>query len=131
MSTAQSLDEWCPNCGRQTKRLNNYTGWCNDCSTNDPYIQVEYFLEKNADHIEHYLAQGKTFFEALVLIREDYRPTCLCCGEFIKRAPRSSQFCTRTAKCRAARDRYHYLHKRRNFTKSQALALVISELATK
>jgi len=130
MSAAQSLNEWCPNCGNSVKRLNSYTGWCDDCSRNDPYIQLETFLESNADHIEHYLTKGHSLSNALRLVSTDYRPTCLCCGVVIERAPRTAQFCNRNEKCKWAKNRYRYLYKKRNLSKSAALAQVMQELSS-
>lgn len=120
-------DEWCPNCGNPSSKLDNYTGWCSDCSRNDPYIQLENFLEENANHIEHFMAKGQTLSQALESIRNDYRPCCLSCGELMPRASKLATFCRKYERCRAIRNRYQYLHKKKNLTKSEALAKVIEQ----
>lgn len=123
---AIKYSEWCPNCGKGTNQLNDYTGWCKDCSSSDPYIQLEAYLSKNADHLEHYISKGFTVFQAVHAIRDDYRPSCLICGGLISHAPKVSIFCSKHVRCRKARNRYKYLH-RKGMNRGTALAKVLEE----
>ena len=123
-------DEWCPNCGEPTKKLNEYTGWCPNCSSDDPYVHVENYLARNADHIEHYIAKGFSLNQSLQLVRKDHKVSCVCCGQLMTNAPQNAVFCNRYEKCRKTRNRYQYLHKRKGIPKSQALTIVMTELAS-
>lgn len=131
---AQPELEWCLNCANWVPELHPLTGWCIRCTVESPinstvgiYIQLERYLDKNADHLEHYMLQGKSIYQAVRLVATEVRPSCLTCGALIKRGPRNSIFCTKNELCRQVRDRYQYLHKRKGLQRGRALALVINE----
>src|SRR4051794_28632857 len=104
-------EEYCPNCGKWVNgdEYDYGTGWCRNCS---PYIytKIESFLAKNADAIEFYIIQGYNFWQALDKLAKLTAPTCVVCGNKIRRASRSSIFCRQSATCRKFSRRYVYLY---------------------
>ena len=122
----------CTNCGEfyPDVEINEITGWCFKCSPSSPlYFKLEAYLEHNADHIEHYLAQGRSLWQALDLLSQHKRPICLVCGNEIKGAKSSAVFCRKNAECRRYSRRYVYLYSEKDFTKITALAQIMSELS--
>src|SRR5882762_7420599 len=119
--------EWCLNCANWVDELHPLTGWCNDCTEDSPvgstvgiYVQLERYLRNNADHLEHYMLNGKSVYQAVRLVATEVRPSCLSCGDFIKRGPRNSIFCTKNEFCKRVRNRYQYLHKRKGIQRGKA-----------
>lgn len=117
----------CPNCGEFFSSLNEITGFCGKC-TNQTKKKVELFLEKYADHIEHYIAQGCALPIAIKSVRTENQPRCLSCGVVIIRAPRNSVFCRSNKKCRHYSRKYVYLYREKGLSKAEALAQVSVEL---
>lgn len=129
VSPNQDDAEYCPNCGEwyapQDFDLN--TGWCNTCA-GVVKNQLELFLQRNADHIEHYLYKGLTLRVAILKVRADIRPVCVVCGNEIKYANKSAVFCRQFESCRYYARRYKHLYSRGDITKPQALAQILHEL---
>ena len=123
------LEELCPNCGNFAI-LNEVTGWCPDCSPQDPtYTRLEGYLRRNANEIEHYMMQGMSVGAAIDKLHSPkQRPTCIVCGKTIARGHRSSVFCRRTQACRSYARRYVYLYQTKRLTKAEALAKIFEEL---
>lgn len=123
----------CPECGEFTGRLNERTGWCISCTRSIESInrsEVEGFLLTHADHIEHYMMQGKSLNQAIDLMRAEvarYR-TCICCGGFLRRAGRHAVFCRKKPKCRQLSRQYVYLYQRKGLTKAEALSQVLTTI---
>lgn len=121
----------CPLCGDFVENLNDFTGWCDKCSPVDVELSpAEIFLLRNADHIEHYLFQGKSLSQAIDSLRHElskYR-TCACCGALIERGGANVVFCRKTPKCVSTVRRYEYLHHRKGLSKPEALAVILEEL---
>src|SRR5262245_15136694 len=91
--------------------------------------RFEAYLARNADEIEHYIIQGYSFYQSLELLhRTNGRPTCIVCGGTIKRAKRESTFCRQSTECRRYARRYVYLYQSKGLTKTEALAIVFTEL---
>lgn len=125
--------EFCTECADLVDTLDPRTGWCPKC-TKEYYdatgirSQAEAFLESNADHIEHYLLQGRSLNESIDMLRSSFRPICASCGAVMKRAAKNSVFCRKTTRCRKAARRYVYLYERKGYTKAQALSVILEEL---
>lgn len=122
-------EEYCPNCGEwiTPTEFDLNTGWCNNCA-GVVKSQLELFLQRNADHIEHYLLEGMSLKLALLKVRADIRPICVVCGNEIKYASKQAVFCTTTQACRYWQRRYKHLYTSKDLTKSQALAQILHEL---
>ena len=129
-------DSLCPNCGEffSEDEISEETGWCYECSPilEPIYFKLELYLEINADHIEHYMAQGRSLWQALDILSQRSRPICLVCGNEIKGAKSSAVFCRKNAECRRYSRRYVYLYseKKPRLNKATALALVMTELTS-
>ena len=127
-------NEWCLQCSNWVDELHPLSGWCFNCTKKLPtdaattdYIETERWLNRYANHLEHYLLAGLSFHQAVRFIRDEVRPACLSCGAFIKRGPRESIFCTKNDNCKKARNRYQYLYKQKGLSKPRALDIVITE----
>jgi hypothetical protein len=116
--------EVCPRCGDFTKYLMSETGWCKEC-TKLSDSRISLFLVANADHIEHYLAEGLSLREAIKRVATDVKPTCVICGKPMSRAKRNAVICRRTERCRYTARRYAYLYSRKGYTKAEALVEVM------
>lgn len=125
----QVNSEVCPCCGSFTSELSSETGWCENCSPKSNYSRAEGFLSLNADRIEYFLAEGKTFWQALeqLAVREE-RPICVICGNYIRRAKRTAVFCRKTRECRSYSRKYVYLYTDKKLSKPEALAVILEEL---
>jgi hypothetical protein len=125
-------EEVCPSCGKFAV-LDEINGWCEECSPATlakAVNRLESYLAKNADEIEHYVAQGLQVYQAIDRLHAPRsRPTCIVCGESIKRASRSSIFCRRTTACRKFARRYIYLYRDKGLSKAEALAKIFEELS--
>lgn len=133
MVAATTTNQVCPNCGDFVPTLGRLTGWCKECSKvldKNTLTDIESFLLRNADHIEHFLLQGKSFNEAIDSLRHEIAMfrTCACCGGVIQRGSRNSVFCRKTQKCRATARKYVYLYDRKGLTKAEALSQVLETL---
>jgi len=121
----------CTNCGELTQ-LNPETGWCFECS---PVITVvsrtEISLAANANAVEHLINNGaaNNVWQALRIATSD-RPTCIVCGERIRRSQRHAIFCRQTKRCRRYSRRYVYLYREKGLSKVEALAVVFGELTS-
>lgn len=126
-----SNEEICPSCGKFAE-LDEYTGWCDECSPATlakAKNKLESYLARNANEIEHYMVQGLQAYQAIdKLHAPQSRPSCVVCGQVIKRASRSSIFCRRTSECRRLARRYVYLYQEKKLTKAEALAKIFEEL---
>lgn len=121
--------EVCPNCGELVDTLTTDEGWCKECAGPHQLLdKLEVFLSANADHIEHYMANGSSLYQAIDNLRLDVAPTCLSCGVVIKHGRRDALFCTKTPQCRSSRRRYIYLYQTKGLSKSEALGKVLSQL---
>jgi hypothetical protein len=124
----------CPNCGEfyLESEVNDLTGWCYQCSpdsaVDSAFFKLELYLAQNADAIEHYMAQGRSLWQALDFLPQSRRPLCLVCGNEIKGAKGSAVFCRKNPECRRYSRRYVYLYSERGRTKITALAQIMSEL---
>lgn len=130
----KALPQWevCPSCGALVESLNDNTGWCANCSESlVPVVhsQVEAFLTRNADHIEHYLFKGYSVSQAIDNLRHELQQfkTCACCGAVIKRGAPNVIFCRKNKRCRKAVRRYEYLYTSKGHSKAEALAIVLEE----
>lgn len=150
--------EFCPSCA-DFKVISERTGFCSDCDgksdrcencggpsdahgKNRPNAgyhkycskcRYEFWLTKFADDIERYMAIGKSFVDAKLLVRRDndHKLNCLSCGEEMKPASNGqSFFCGRTIRCKTAHRRLKYLAYNRipRLTKETALKQVLEEL---
>lgn len=117
--------EVCPSCG-EFSELDDTTGFCAGC-TGEQRTQLEIYLAKHADHIEHYLLKGCSLNDALDLVRLANQRTCPHCGGVIERAGPNAVFCRKTKECRQAVRRYTYLYERKGYSKSQALAVILGQ----
>lgn len=137
----------CPNCGEFVKRLFVATGWCQNCTlkyrdnshcgmcgtelfASEVAIctkcKRELWLERNASLLDNWIMQGLTFRQAVVVVLERNRPTCLNCGEPIKHGTNGRHLlCTRTPECRRARRRYKYLVYEKGVEKDIALRVAL------
>lgn len=130
--------ELCPNCGREVSELDEFTGWCESCTTDSNQAwfgsstsTTSSYLQANADKLEHYIAQGHSLEQTIDLLadaKNGHRPTCIVCGSVIKHAPRTSVFCRKNKECRRFSRRYVYLYTKRGLTKTEALAQILSEV---
>jgi len=127
--------EVCPNCGKSVDQLDEFTGWCENCSKpvvfNNPHVG---YLAINANSLEHYIVTGQAdnVSQAISILadpKNGHRPTCVVCGGVIKHGPRASVFCRKTKECRKYSRRYIYLYQKKGHTKTTALAIVLSELS--
>ena len=124
------LPHLCPECGNYTDFLDEYTGWCSDCSSRITVnsTKIELAFAANANAVEFYVSSmNVSVWQALTLAQQD-RPRCIVCGRELHRAPRNAIFCRKTAECRRYSRRYVYLYRERGLDKTQALAQVMSEL---
>ena len=124
----------CPNCGEfyLNSEISEETGWCFNCSPQAApiFFKLELYLKINADHIEHYMAQGRSLWQALDLMSQQSRPICLVCGDEIKHAKSSAVFCRRNKDCRHYSRKYVYLYSEKGWSKAAALALIMNELTS-
>lgn len=129
MAVSLNDEEYCPNCGEwYAPSVFDYnTGWCNACA-GVVRTQLELFLQRNADHIEHYLLGGYALSVAISKVRADIRPICVVCGNEIKHASKQAVFCRANDNCRHYARRYKYLYTTKSITKPQALAQILQEL---
>lgn len=138
--------EFCAECGGLVARLNEQTGWCDDCSKELGYItpscpscgvenetgklcsrcKYEFWLERNADAIERVMAiQSVSVRVARRVVQADNRPKCKSCGHPIKGGTKGrSLFCTKRPECVKAHNTYTY--HRRSKSQSEALELAIT-----
>lgn len=131
----ESNEELCPNCGQfySYTEINDETGWCYNCSPSADapiHFKLELYLRVNADHIEHYMAQGRSLWQALDLMSQHSRPVCLVCGNEIKHAKSTAIFCRRNKDCRHYSRKYVYLYSEKGWSKAAALALVMDEISS-
>ncbi len=143
MAALEHMEEICPSCGEFTNVLVDFTGFCQECSKsvgrciicgqNNPGKHLlcrkhrrELWLTKNADAIEKYMTLGLTFQQAKDRVKKDNgtKYDCLCCGGHTKAAI----FCTKTARCKAARTRLHYLTNKKGVTHELALKTILESL---
>lgn len=120
--------EFCSQCGKEVDYLNEYTGWCKNCSplhclNCDKKISKGnlycdkckklFWLEAHADEIEDLMMEGLSLTAAKRKIYDEKRPICLSCELPIPHArssnKRPTKFCQRTAQCKAAKRRYKTL----------------------
>ena len=128
----QQGTEFCPDCGEFVDELNEWTGFCFDCtpSTHPPQIaplsRVERYLTRYAEVIEHIMqVQNTTARLAIVEVHATYRATCIICHNPIKHGTHGRHFiCNSTPECKKARRRYKYLIYDKGFTKEAALAAI-------
>lgn len=115
--------EYCACCGHSVPSLVDETGWCPQCTVKqDPTLSVctscgavhkknghnlkckacrkEDWYLKHADRLEGYLSTGRSLSEAIAAVRNDIRPRCHNCGDEIRRAKETSNFCNRRTECR-------------------------------
>lgn len=123
--------EVCPNCGHDVAELDEYTGWCEQCTGKSGQAYFGNYLAVNADKLEHYISQGHSLESTIDLLadpKNGHRPTCIVCGRVMSHAPKTAVFCRKTAECRRFSRRYVYLYKTKGLTKTAALAKVLAEL---
>lgn len=145
MAALQNMqEEICPSCGNFTSFLVEVTGFCQECShyvgrcilcgQNNPGKHLlcrrhrrELWLTKNADAIERYMLLGLSFQDAKERVKKDNgtKYDCLCCGGHTKS---NTIFCTKTAKCRAARERLRYMTNKKGVTHELALKTIMENL---
>jgi hypothetical protein len=126
----------CPSCGEFVDALNEWTGWCKDCTpsihqtnTNPhPLVvsRVERWLIRYADTVEYVMQeQGITAKLAIIEVHATYKATCIICGSPIKHGTHGRHFlCNSTPECKQARRRYKYLIYTKGSTKEAALAAI-------
>ncbi|HYT43221.1 MAG TPA: hypothetical protein VEP90_12860, partial [Methylomirabilota bacterium] len=144
MAALEQIEEICPNCGEFTNVLVDFTGFCRNCSNAIDRCVLcgqsngdsrhtlcrkhrrELWLTKNADAIERYMVMGLTFKEAKDKVKKDNgtKYDCLCCGGHVK----ATIFCTKTARCRAARERLRYMTNKKGVTRELALKTILESL---
>jgi hypothetical protein len=124
-----SQSEICPNCGEFVLELNPITGFCFECSPVVASYSVSSWLATNGDALDHYIAQGNDLARAIDKVYNRVRPTCVVCAKPISHAPRTAIFCRRTRECRRYSRRYIYLYTRKGLSKTEALAIVLEQLA--
>jgi len=125
----QSEQEFCTECGQFVDQLNEWTGWCKDCSLStqpNPVSRVERWLIKYADTVEYVMQEQRiTAKLAIIEVHATYKATCIICDEPIKHGTHGRHFiCSSTPECRKARRRYKYLIYEKGFTKESALAAI-------
>ena len=112
--------EVCPNCGKITATLRDYTGWCKECTMDigcsrcgKPFSQsnirsmcspcrAHVWLEQNIDRIEEYERSGHSINRAIELVRQNNKRRCHNCGRTIN----IGNFCSTNIECRRAAKRY-------------------------
>lgn len=140
--------EFCTQCGNEVDNLNEYTGWCKNCSplhclNCDKKISAGnlycnkckklFWLDAHADEIEELMGVGNSLTASIHKIRDENRPICLSCELPIPHArssdKRPTKFCQRTAQCKSARRRYRTLqHGKLGLPAPIALEQVLREL---
>ena len=127
-STPQSDQEFCPDCGEFVDQLNEWTGFCYNC-TPSTQSRVERWLIKYADTVEYVMqVQGITAKLAIIEVHATYKATCIICDEPIKHGTHGRHFiCSSTPECRKARRRYKYAIYEKGMSKEDALALILKE----
>ena len=134
--------EFCPDCGEFVDELNEWTGFCFDCtpSTHPPQTpnqappsRIERWLIKYADHVEYVMqVQHTTARLAIVEVHATYKATCVICHNPIRHGTHGRHFiCNATTECKKARRRYKYLIYDKGFTKEAALAAIITPTGEK
>ena len=137
----------CPSCGAFVEELNEETGWCYVCSPPTlkctrcgrevdasgrcQYCKQERWLERNADALESFTAQGYSLAYASQRVRYDVRPNCIVCGVPIYRGPgNKALFCGRLRRCRKAKRRLRTLtdQLRKELPLEQARAAALEKL---
>lgn len=147
MGTPESELEFCIECSNLVEELNEFTGWCNECTKlvmptcpncgrpsigNKLCSHCKYilWLTKYADDIERAMAtQGIGFSvrKARRIIAEATRPKCYSCGNPIKGgSPGKHFFCTKNPECVKAHNVYEYQHR----TKPHGEALILAVTAS-
>lgn len=117
--------EICRNCGNEVEELDEYTGFCYNCSpkrcercNKRSVPKGKHFcnsctriiwLETHADEIEELQSGGLSLTAARQAIYANNRPVCLVCHQPMNHANVSASFCQRTKDCRSARRRYRTL----------------------
>ena len=128
----QQGTEFCPDCGEFVNELNEWTGFCFDCTPSThpsqitPPSRIERWLIKYADHVEYVMQVQHTSAKlAIVEVHATYRATCIICHSPIKHGTHGRHFiCNATTECKKARRRYKYLIYDKGFTKEAALAAI-------
>lgn len=85
------------------------------------------WLSEHANAIERYTSQGFSFKTAIEKVRKENgsKRDCLCCGEAVNR---KALFCSKTKRCRSARDRMKYLLHKKHVPRELALKTVLEDL---
>jgi len=120
-------NEFCTECGQFVDRLNEWTGWCKDCSlSTQPPSRVERWLIKYADHVEYVMQEQQiTAKLAIIEVHATYKATCIICNGPIKHGTHGRHFlCNTHPECKKARRRYKYLIYDKGFTKEAALEAI-------
>jgi len=88
----------------------------------------EEWLRANADVIERYMADGHSLRLAIDYARKenDEKINCLACGGFVKDT--RSYFCTKTRRCKTARNRLKYLYYKKGVPKELAIRTILTAL---
>jgi hypothetical protein len=128
---------YCAECGQFVDELDEFTGWCYECSGTAPPSRViviyllgikESWFERNADQLDRVLAEGLTLSLAVNLILRRNRPRCLCCGETIEYGTKGRHiFCRKHAECRTAARRLKYYRLEKSLSYSEALSRTLQK----
>jgi hypothetical protein len=121
------MSEFCTECGEFFDTLNEWTGWCAECSqSTQPPSRVERWLIRYADTVEYVMqVQCITAKLAIIEVHAAYKATCIICGAPIKHGTHGRHFlCNSTPECKKARRRYKYLIYDKGLTKEAALAAI-------
>jgi hypothetical protein len=115
--------------------LDEYTGWCYDCSGTipPPSVVVIYLLgikdswfQRNADELDRMLSNGVNLPLAVEAVLRRNRPRCLSCGDVIEYGTNGRHiFCRKKQECRTAarRLKYYRLEKRMSYEQALSKAL--------
>jgi hypothetical protein len=123
--------ELCPDCGEFVDELDEWTGYCKECtlSTNHhvPASRVERWLVKYADTVEFVMQKQNTTAKlAIIEVHATYKATCVICQSPIKHGTHGRHFlCNKTPECKKARRRYKYLIYDKGMSKAEALEAII------
>ena len=121
------VQPYCAECCQFVEELDEFTGWCYECSGTAPPSKVivvyllgikDSWFERNADELERVMAQGLTLPLAVESVLRRNRPRCLCCGNIIEYGTMGRHmFCRKRPECRTAarRLKYYRLDKRLNY----------------
>lgn len=132
MSANAQSQTYCAECCRFVDELDEFTGWCYECSGTAPPQKVfviyllgikDSWFDRNADELDRVLADGLNLSLAVEVVLKRNRPRCLCCGNIIDYGTNGRHlFCRKNAECRTAARRLKYYRLEKSMSYKEALS---------